>query len=164
MVAGNYVLETKSIKQNLGKHHFQTFQKYHHSLFQNDKGEIFACGENYRGACGLGHFRSPQITPSLIPNAPENIVQFVCGSHKSLFLDSEGNVFSVGDNTQGQLGLGHNTSQNVLNKIPNIPPIKIISCGGSSNYLIDFEGNLWSFGYNNMGQLGHSHKFNINAP
>ena len=68
------------------------------------------------------------------------------------------------DNAYGQLGLGHNTNQNVLNKIPNIPPIKIISCARSSSYLIDFEGNLRSFGKNRNGQLGSGHWININAP
>ena len=133
-----------------------------HSLFQNDKGEIFACGYNPYGQCGLEHFDDYQITPSIIPNLPPNIIQFVCGGFHSLFLDSEGNVFSVGRN--GQLGLGHNTKQNELNKIPNIPPIKIISCVYSSCYLIDFEGNLWSFGFNDSGQLGHGDETNINTP
>ena len=135
-----------------------------HSLFQNNKGEIFACGHNQLGQCGLGHFRNSQITPSLIPDSPSNIVQFVCGNSHSLFLDSEGNVYSVGNNLQGQLGLGHNTNQNVLNKIPNIPPIKIISCVGPSCYLVDFEGDLWSFGCNEYGQLGHGDETNINTP
>ena len=135
-----------------------------HSLFQNDQGEIFSCGYNKSGGCGLGHFDSPQITPSLIPNLPSNIVHFVCGYCQSLFLDSDGNVFSVGQNGYGSLGLGHNRNQNVLSKIPNIPPIKIISCVNSSCYLVDFEGNLWSFGRNDWGQLGHGYIKNINAP
>ena len=52
---------------------------------------------------------------------------------------------------------GHvdNTNQNKLKKIPNIPPIKIISCVGFSCYLIDLEGNLWAFGANHEGQLGY---------
>ena len=137
---------------------------YYHSLFQNDKGEIFSCGDNRDGACGLGHFNHPQITPSLILNTPSNIVQFVCGSRHSLFLDAEGNVFSVGDNYLGQLGLGHNRNQNRLDKISNIPPIKTISCVYASCYLIDFEGNLWSFGDNTHGQLGHGDKTKINTP
>ena len=130
----------------------------YHSLFQNDKGEIFSCGYNQFGQCGLGHFDSPQITPSLILNAPENIVQFVCGCYQSLFLDSNGNIYSVGDNEFGQLGLGHNTNQNVLNKIVNIPPIQTISCVNASCYLLDFDENLWTFGYNSYGQLGHGDK------
>ena len=130
-----------------------------HSLFQNNKGEIFSCGFNENGACGLGHFNSPQIIPSLIPNLPSNIVHFVCGALHNLFLDLEGNVFSV-----GQLGLAHKRNQNELNKIPNIPPIKIISCVHSGSYLIDFEGNLWSFGDNIYGQLGLGHNRNKKVP
>ena len=141
---------------------------WYHSLFQNDKGEIFSCGYNQKGECGLGHFIHPQITPRLIHNVPENSIQFSCGSSHSLFLDSEGNVYSVGSNYSGQLGLGQianqNKHQNILNKIPNIPPIKIISCVYSSSYLIDFEGNLWSFGFNHQGQLGHGDRSHINTP
>ena len=135
-----------------------------HSLVENNNGEIFACGNNKAGQCGLGHFNDTQITPSLIPNLPSNIDQFVCGATQSLFLDSEGNVYSTGKNNYGELGLGHNIDRNVLNKIPNIPPIKIISCVGSSCYLIDFEGNLWIFGYNGFGQLGNDDESNINVP
>ena len=135
-----------------------------HSLFQNNKGEIFACGSNQYVQCGLGHFNDPQITPTLVPNLPSNIVQFVCGSNQNLFLDSEGNVYSVGDNEYGSLGLGH-INQNVLSKISNIPPIKTISYASVSCYLVDFEGNLWSFGFNNYGQLGHTDNENsVNTP
>ena len=137
---------------------------YYHSLFQNDQGEIFSCGFNNAGQCGLGHFNHPQIKPILIPDAPSNIVQFASGYHQSLFLDSEGNVFSVGGNLLSSLGLGHNTDQNVLSKIVNIPPIQTISCADASCYLIDFEGNLWTFGNNDKGQLGHGDTTKKNTP
>ena len=137
---------------------------YYHSLFQNNKGELFSCGANVTGQCGLSHFNNPQIKPILIPSAPSNIVQFVCGDFQNLFLDSEGNVYSVGHNYFGSLGLGHHTNENVLNRITNIPLIKIISCMNASCYLIDFEGNLWSFGDNEFGQLGHGDKTNKNVP
>ena len=113
----------------------------------------------------MGHFNNDnQIKPSPILNAPENIVHFVCGFYNNLFLDSEGNVYSVGHNGFGELGLGHDKNQNELKKIPNIPPIKIISCVHSSCYLVDFEGNLWTFGENGYGQLGHGNEKDMNAP
>ena len=155
-------------RSNPQKTSFSSIEKistgWYHSLFQSDKGEIFGCGSNKYGECGLRHYNNPQITPSLIPNAPSNIIQFVSGHHQSLFLDSEGNVFSVGNNTLGELGLGHNINLNVLKKISNIPPIKIISCVGASCCLIDFEGNLWTFGYNKYGQLGHGDETSIMFP
>ena len=134
-----------------------------HSLFQNKKGEIYSCGFNKNGECGLRHLESPN-TPTLIPNLPPNIMQFVCGPHHSLFLDLEGNVYSVGLNQYGQLGLSNKLNQNELKQIPNIPPIKTISITGYSSYLLDFEGNVWSFGYNNCGQLGHVEIFNLLTP
>ena len=136
---------------------------FYYSLFQNYEEEIYACGRNAYGELGLGHNQSPQITPTLIPNLPPNIVQFICGYYHSLFLDSEGNVFSVGENQYGQLGLAHNINQNVLNQIQNIPPIKTISCVGHSSYLLDIAGNIWSFGNNTFGQLeqGDTH---VNSP
>ena len=130
-----------------------------HSLFQNFNGEIFACGAEE----GLGGFND-QITPNLIHNVPPNIVHFVCGYDKSLFLDSEGNVFTVRNDCFGD---DQDRNQNilyVLKKIPNIPPIKIISCVSVGFYLIDFERNLWSFGYNEDGQLGHGDRRNIDTP
>ena len=136
----------------------------HHSFFQNNKEEIFVCGCNCSGECGSDFVNSCQITPSLIPDLPSNIVHFVCGNHHCLFLDSEGNVFSIGYNVYGSLGLGHNTNQNELNKIPDIPPIRTISCVNASCYLIDFEGKLWGFGLNISGQLGHGDETNKNTP
>ena len=136
---------------------------YCHSFFQNDKEEIFSCGENADGELGLGHFDDSHV-PTLIPDLPSNIVQFNCGAFHSLFLDAEGNVFSTGLNQVGQLGLGHNTNQNVLNQIPNIPPIKFITSIGFSSYLIDLEGNVWSFGYNSDNQLGHGDIIDRNIP
>ena len=107
-----------------------------------------------------------QIQP-FIPN----IVQFCCGTNHKIIIDANGDVFSVGKNSSdvngcdsGQLGLGHNTDQHVLNRIPNIPPMQSISTIGNSNYLLDFYGNVWSFGSNAFGQLGHGNKNNYNTP
>ena len=127
-----------------------------HNLFQNNKGDIYSCGNNTQGQLGLGHNESPQSTGMLIYNQPPNIIQFCCGSEHCLFLDVEGNVFAVGYNMYGNLGLGTNVvAQNILNKIINIPPIKAISCNTVNSYLLDFEGNVWSFGGNQLGTLGH---------
>ena len=158
-------------KENQSKFHQTSFSNISKissgacfSLFQNKKGEIFGCGQNNFGQVGLGHFNSPQITVSPILNAPENIVHFCCGYHQSYFLDCKGNVFSVGYNSHGELGLGHNTNQNTLNQIPNIPPIQSISSNTYGCYLLDFEGNVWSFGYNGNGELGHGDTKNRNVP
>ena len=165
---GQLCLGNKENQSNYLQTSFQQISKVsagaYHSLFQNNKGEIFGCGKNDFGQVGLGHFNHPQINVTLIPNLPLNIVEFCSGYYHSLFLDFNGNVFSVGYNQNGQLGLGHNNNQNVLNQIPNIPPIQKISCIIYSSYLIDVDGNLWSFGNNGYGQLGHGDTTQRNIP
>ena len=135
-----------------------------HSLFQNFDGEVFGCGLNECGNLGLGHYNRLQTIPCLIPNQPQNIIQFCCGVSHSLFLDIEGKVYSVGYNMNGALGIGNYKNQNLLNQIPNIPFIQNISCIGDNSFLIDDKGYLWSFGYNYWGTLGLGDSFKRNTP
>ena len=114
----------------------------YHSLFQNDLGEFFGCGRS--------DYLPLRHVDVCIIKSPPNIIQFCCGYHHSLFLDSEGNVFSIGYNLSGNLGIGNYSNQKTFNKILNIPPIETISCIGHSSYLLDFDGNLWCFGFNFM--------------
>ena len=165
---GQLCLEETTTQLTFKKTRFSNISRIslgrYHSLFQNEDGEIYSCGSNTKGELGLGHTNHPQIIPTKIPNLPPNIVQFICGYSHNLILDSEGNVLSFGDNYFGQLGLAHNKNQNLLNQIPNIPPIHTISSVGFSSYLIDFDGNIWSFGNNGKGQLGHGDTKNRNVP
>ena len=78
------------------------------SLFQKANGELFSCGWNKLGTLGLGHCKSPQIKVCPILDQPPEIIHFCCGSSSNFFLDIEGNVFSVGGNDSGSLGLGPN--------------------------------------------------------
>ena len=135
----------------------------YHSLFQNNKQEIFGCGSATYGQLGTDTLIS-KIEVGMIKNQPPNIIQFCSGYYHSLFLDTEGNVFSIGFNSKGNLGLGHNKDQNIFNQIPNIPPIQTISCVGHSSYLIDLDGNLWCFGLNDKKQLLFTNSRNINIP
>ena len=135
----------------------------YHSLFQNDKEEIFGCGSSNYGQLGICSGK-PQIKVRKIDNHPPNIIQFCSGYYHSLFLDFDGNVFSIGYNSHGNLGLGHNTNQNTFNQILDIPPIQSIFCIGHSNCLIDFEGNLWCFGLNNYYQFGFGDLNSRNIP
>ena len=134
-----------------------------HSFFQNNKGEIYGCGFNTNGELGLGHNKTLPGSAYLILDQPKDIIQFCCGVFHSLFLDIQGNVYSVGLNKNGCLGLGHNDDQNILTQIIDIPPIQAISCTSGSSYLIDFDEKR-SFGCNIFGQLGHDDKRNRSLP
>lgn len=108
------------------------------------------------------------------------IVQVACGFQHSLVLTDSGRLFSFGDNTYGQLGLGPSAGERVLTPQPmecmsgeiftvlafsffNLwqaifffkgLPIKSIACGGYHSVVITGSGAIYSWGRNNMGQLG----------
>ena len=88
-----------------------------------------------------------------------------CGKYHTITLSNDGTVYSLGYNTQGQLGLGLVPNNNVFipTPIPNLPKISMISCGYNFTVCVDCEGYMWSFGENEYGQLGTGNKTNFNS-
>ena len=134
------------------------------SIFQNINDEIYGVGYNVDGQLGLGFNSTVQIEVFQIQDQPPNIIDICAGYYHVLYLDNKGNVYSVGNNSFGELGIGTLKNVNKLVQIKNIPEIIKISCIGHSNYLLDKNGNVWSFGKNNWGQLGHGDSKFRNIP
>jgi len=81
-----------------------------HSLMLLDNGNVYSCGSNEFGACGLGSNKSvlKDITEFTKIVALQNIVDVACGSEFSLVVDRNGTMYSFGHPETGQLGLGSN--------------------------------------------------------
>ena len=82
------------------------------------------------------------------------IVQLATGLHHTLLLSGEGEVFSFGSNTHGQLGL--------CDLIPRGAPFLItlplkataIACGSYHSVILTEHGTVYTFGSYQKGQLG----------
>ncbi len=70
-------------------------------------------------------------------------------------LCADGTVQSCGQNVDGQLGLGFESSgEYYFATIPNFAQVKAISIGGDHMLALKCDGTVWSWGNNYSGQLG----------
>ena len=121
------------------------------------EGNIWSWGQNARGQLGNGEigFDKDVLIPTKITNGIK-YTQIETTESGGVALDSDGNIWTWGSNSYGELGNGlKGEAVLVPTKVTNGVKYTQIS-GGSSNVLaLDSEGNLWTWGYNYHGQLGN---------
>jgi len=135
-----------------------------HSMIINTDSNVWSFGTNTFGQLGLGDngLDTDRNIPTQIPNIKAK--QIACGEQHSMIIDMNDNVWSFGQNLDGQLGLGDGLfSFNKPIQIQNIKA-KQIACGGNFSMIIDTNSNVWSFGNNYKGQLGLGDKEKRNKP
>lgn len=137
-----------------------------YTMFIDMENIVLASGDNYFGQLGLGDSQNRHVpTQILNPNETGTFTaQFIaCGKSHTILIDMENNVWAVGDNYFGQLGLGITGAKNIFTQIPNIKA-RFVSCSSSHSILIDLDNNVWSFGDNSFGQLGLGHNQRRHVP
>lgn len=65
-----------------------------------------------------------------------------------------GDVYGLGSNVDGQLGLGHVTAVGTPTKIMGIHDVVQVSCGNSHGGYLTKDGDVYMVGKNGVGQLG----------
>ncbi|GFY75775.1 RCC1 and BTB domain-containing protein 1 [Trichonephila inaurata madagascariensis] len=129
-----------------------------HVLAITADGELFSWGHN--GYCQLGNGGTNQgLSPGLISSnvLGRKVIEVACGSHHSIALTSDGEVYSWGQNNCGQVGLGTTTNQPTPRKVTaGIGSRRCISiaCGQTSSMAVLDNGEVYGWGYNGNGQLG----------
>ena len=126
-------------------------------------GILYTWGLNVDHALGR---TTEQINalPGLVNGLPA-IQEVAVGDNFMIALSREGEVFSFGSNSAGQLGLGHlrtvGTAERVLITASKdaastlTASIKSIAVGATHVLALCREGNVYAWGSNQYGQLGH---------
>lgn len=130
-----------------------------HSVIVTEDGQTMTFGRNDKGQLGLGDTNT-RVTPEFVEGLKGlDIVSAACGRSHTLFLTSEGVVYSCGDNKMGQCG----TNQMSVHQINT--PVRVafggkrvikMACGAEFSMIVDEDGKLYSFGHPEYGQLGHN--------
>lgn len=130
----------------------------------NSQGRVYVCGDNTNGQLGLSRNITNQRSFVLIPNLPNTIMDIFTGQSHTFFLTNNGEVYGVGSNEKGQLGIGHNNTIYIPEKINN-HIFKKIAAGANHSIFLTKNGIVYASGDNTMGgQLGIKNITQTNTP
>uniref|UniRef100_A0A8C6VVF6 Regulator of chromosome condensation (RCC1) and BTB (POZ) domain containing protein 1 n=1 Tax=Nothobranchius furzeri TaxID=105023 RepID=A0A8C6VVF6_NOTFU len=139
-----------------------------HVLLATEDGQLFAWGHNVYSQLG-NNTTSAGLSPALITNnlQSKKVTEVACGSHHSLALTQDGEVFAWGYNNCGQVGSGSTTNQPYPRKVTGCLQGKAavgITCGQTSSLALIDNGEVYGWGYNGNGQLGIGNNGNQLCP
>jgi len=133
-------------------------------------GTLWACGANNAGQLGFGDVVSHTTLARVIgcSGGDSNWVAVACGDAFTVALKSDGSLWTWGDNSWGELGLGDTT--------PRPSPVRVSGCpGGDNNWAtiscgsyhaeaVKSDGSLWGWGANLYGNLGTGNRNECHVP
>ena len=149
-----------------------------HSMFLDTNGYVYSCGGGSNGQTGHGNTNTTYYIPTSILFFVDNgitISQISIRSDTSIFLNTNGYVYSCGNNYYGQLGHGDTTDKSTPTLIQtftdsngdtNYTAITIskISAGTQHSMFLDTNGYVYSCGNGSNGRTGHGNEANKSIP
>ena len=141
----------------------------YYTIFLATNGYVYSCGNGDYGKLGHGD-TSAKNTPTLIQYFVDEgitISKISAGDDHSLFLATNGKIYSCGHANYGKIGHGNTTDKSTPTLIENYIDsngtsinytnitISQISAGANHSIFLDTNGNVYSCGYGDWGQLGH---------
>uniref|UniRef100_A0A8D0LI58 HECT-type E3 ubiquitin transferase n=1 Tax=Sus scrofa TaxID=9823 RepID=A0A8D0LI58_PIG len=139
-----------------------------HSLALSDRGQLFSWGAGSDGQLGLMTTEESVAVPRLIQKLnQQTILQVSCGNWHCLALAADGQFFTWGKNSHGQLGLGKEfPSQASPQRVRSLEgiPLAQVAAGGAHSFALSLSGAVFGWGMNNAGQLGLSDEEDRESP
>ena len=138
---------TETKKRPASSRYIETRSKSYSDLSKNPPRPTDTAPLGYLSAIGRNrHSELPAV------NTP-NVLSVACGEKHTVYLNSKYEVFVVGDNQSGQLGI----------QLPYTPtPVQVMKdkvvsnvyAGPYCTFMVTCRGELFATGKNNKGQLG----------
>ncbi|MEQ2252130.1 RCC1 and BTB domain-containing protein 2, partial [Ilyodon furcidens] len=128
-----------------------------HVVIATADGEVFAWGHNGYSQLGNGT-TNHGLTPALVSTnlISKRVTEVACGSHHTIALTSDGEVYAWGYNNSGQVGSGSTANQPTPRRVSSCLQNKVvvnIACGQLCSMAVLDNGEIYGWGYNCNGQL-----------
>jgi hypothetical protein len=107
------------------------------------------------------------IALQTITSRGQTVTQVAAGTFHSLILKSDGSLWAMGDNEDGQLGDGTYNQANLPEQVVT-GNVAAVAAGAFHSLILKSDGSLWAMGENEYGQLGDgttdNDNYNTNLP
>lgn len=140
----------------------------HLSAFLSETGLLSTCGSNLGGALGHGQVddtalcHSPRLVEALLS---AEIIHVAVGTTHMLAVSSDSGVFSWGDGSEGQLGLGEGMLRTATPHPVQLPSatlrVERAYATSDASLLLTSTGRLLACGNNRYNKLGLNARFGI---
>ncbi|EEE67116.1 hypothetical protein OsJ_24138 [Oryza sativa Japonica Group] len=132
---------------------------HNHAAFVTELGEVFTCGDNSSLCCGHGEVGRTIFRPTEI-KALKGISckQVATGLSFTVILTTDGQVYTCGSNTHGQLGHGDTIDRatpKIVELFEGLAPVVQVAAGASYTFAVTDDGTVYSFGSCTNFCLGH---------
>ncbi len=123
----------------------------YYTLYVKTDGTLWAVGLNNVGQLGDGT-TTDRSTPVQVATGVAAAFTGYASQPSSLFLKTDGTLWAMGQNTNGQLGDG--TTTNRSTPVQVAAGVAKVALGSSHSMILKTDGTLWTTGQNTNGQLG----------
>ncbi|EAR89718.1 regulator of chromosome condensation (RCC1) protein (macronuclear) [Tetrahymena thermophila SB210] len=138
-----------------------------HTSFIAQNGYVYSMGNNNQGQLGVSVDESYyKSAPTLVEGLKGyKAVQISCGAYHTATVCDNGQLFTWGQNCEGQLGIGKSDNMTT----PQIVDLKnnlavFVSCGKRNTMVITQTQKIFGFGDGKCGQLGLGNECNEYKP
>ena len=163
----------KRVGALVGKCIVQVSCGFDHTAVITSEGELCTFGQGREGQLGHGEYNMGRIgvVRELVPRRVEAlvgrcIVQVSCNGRHTAAVTSDGELWTFGYGSSGQLGNGGEDNELVPQRVEALVGKRVVrvAYGMFHAAVLTSEGELYTFGYGDVGQLGHGGEESARVP
>ena len=139
-------------------HVFNTYSNGRNILFITTEDKVYSYGDNKYGVCGFAHSNAVMVPTEVIELSGKKVKRFHHGKTFVFAMTNEDQIYSWGDNSNGQLARGYGLDGDTYLK-PDIIAFHLnvklaqITCGRDHVLALTTDGRVFGWGGNNYGQV-----------